>query len=115
MAAPMISARTVHADNVPLTPLPEPEISESAKISDILMAAERAVAAGRIGEGMSALEMAQTRMLDRSVPLFQTNTPSNDPLVGMIVRARGALEAGDRMDCAQLIESAMAEARSRGL
>ena len=41
--------------------------------SDYLRAAQGALAAGRIAEAQEALEMAQTRMLDRSVPLGQTN------------------------------------------
>jgi len=53
--------------------------------------------------------MAETRALDRSVPLFQTNTPSRNPLVDKINQALQALGTGDRARTVQLIESALKE------
>jgi hypothetical protein len=93
---------------------PSPGLPETARVSDYLNAALTAVAAGRRGEAEEALEMAQTRMLDRSVPLFQTNDPSDNPTVGQIARAREALTAGDRAACLQMIQAAIASASAQG-
>src|SRR5262249_42495878 len=56
--------------------LPSPVVGEDAPVQAYLQAARSALVAGRTGEAQQALEMAQTRALDRSVPLFQTNAPS---------------------------------------
>jgi hypothetical protein len=98
-----------------LSPLPPPDLPPDAKPSNILRTAEGALAAGRIGEAEEALEMAQTRMLDRSVALGQTNNPSNNPAVEQISRARQALAAHDRAGCMQLIQTAIGSAAAQGL
>jgi hypothetical protein len=99
----------------PLTPLPSPNLPEGALPSDFLRVAQNALAAGRVGEAEEALERAQTRMLDRSVPLGQTNDPSNNPTVGQIGQARQALAADDRATCMQLLQTAIASATAQGL
>jgi hypothetical protein len=91
--------------------LPSPAIGDNASAPDYLAAAQNALAAGRTGEAQQALEMAQTRLLDRSVPLFQTNTPSGNPAVAQISQALQALAAGDRQNCMQLIAAAIPNAR----
>ena len=63
----------------------------------------------------SALEMAQTRMLDRSVPLGQTDNPSDNPTIRQITQARQALAAQDRAACLQAIQAAIASATAQGL
>jgi hypothetical protein len=73
-----------------------------------LQAARSALVAGRTGEAQQALEMAQTRALDRSVPLFQTNAPSRNPLVDKIGQARAALGAHDRGRAVQIVDEALA-------
>jgi hypothetical protein len=98
-----------------LSPLPSPNLPEGAKPSDELRAAQGALAAGRTGEVEEALERAQTRMLDRSVALGQTNNPSDNPTVGQISQARQALAAHDRAACLQLIQTAIASATAQGL
>jgi hypothetical protein len=60
--------------------------------------------AGRTGETQQALEMAETRALSRSVPLFQTTSPVDDPLVANIEAALNALSSGDRARCEELIQ-----------
>lgn len=99
----------------PLTPLPEPTLPEGAKVTDYLRTAQGSLAANRIGETESALEMAQTRMLDRSVPLGQTGVPSDNPVITQIYQARRALAAHDKASCMQLISGALAAATSLGL
>jgi hypothetical protein len=87
--------------------LPTPAVGPGASPADLLHAAQRALAAGRTGEAQQALEMAQTRLLDRSVPQGQTNTPSAHPGVAQISQALQALAAGDKAHCMQLIQQAI--------
>jgi hypothetical protein len=91
--------------------LPSPAVGDNASAPDYLVAARSALAAGKTGEAQQSLEMAQTRLLDRSVPLFQTNTPSANPVVAQISQALQALAAGDRSSCMQMIDAAIPNAR----
>ena len=52
--------------------LPSPPLGANASVRDFLTAARSALVQGRTGEAQQSLEMAETRALDRSVPLFQT-------------------------------------------
>jgi hypothetical protein len=103
------------AGNKVLQPLPSPSLPEDSRPSDYLRAAQAALAAGRTNEGESALEMAQTRMLDRSVPLGQTDNPSDNPTIIQITQARQALAAHDRAASLQAIQAAIASATLQGL
>ena len=87
--------------------LPSPSIGPNANAVDYLRAAQSALQAGRSGEAQQSLEMAQTRLLDRSVPMGQTNNPDDNPAVTQITQALKALAAGDRAQTMQLIQSAM--------
>ena len=87
--------------------LPTPVIGPNAGPADYLRAAQSALRAGRTGEAQQALEMAQTRMLDRSVMQGQTGNPSDNPAVMQISQALTALAAKDRGQAMQLIESAI--------
>ena len=87
--------------------LPSPPIGENATPRDYLLAARAALATGRTGEAQQSLEMAQTRMLDRTVPQGQTNNPSDNPAVTQISQALQALAAHDRAQAMQLIQSAI--------
>jgi hypothetical protein len=88
--------------------LPSPPVGPNASPRDYLAAARTALLQGHTGEGQQALEMAETRALDRSVPLFQTDVPSRNPLVDEINQALQALGSGDRGRAVQIIEAAMA-------
>jgi hypothetical protein len=98
-----------------IPPLPSPSGGDEQRASDYLKAAQGALAAGRNDEARQALEMAQTRMLDRSVPLGQTNNPSDNPTVVQISQALQALTARDRATCMQLIQTAIGSASAQGL
>ena len=87
--------------------LPAPPVGEDAPVQAYLQAARSALIAGRTGEAQQALEMAETRTLDRSVSLFQTSTPSRNPLVDKIGQAREALGAHDRGRAVQIIDEAL--------
>jgi hypothetical protein len=91
--------------------LPSPPVGPDASVRDYLVAARSALLVGRTGEAQQSLEMAETRALDRSVPLLQTNVPSDSPLVDEIGQALRALAAGDRGHAVQTIEAALAHAR----
>jgi hypothetical protein len=116
----MSEPRSNHAANIDqqdasglLAPnLRSPDLGEDAPIGAYLHAAEGALAIGRTGETQQALEMAQTRLLDRSVPLGQTDSPSTNPTVGLISQALHALAAGDRAGCMTLIQSAQESVRA---
>jgi len=90
--------------------LPSPELGPNASARDYLVAARNALAGGRTGEAQQAMEMAQTRLLDRSVPVFQTNTPSANPVVSQISQALQALAAGNRAQCMQILGAAIPNA-----
>lgn len=92
----------------PIAPnLPTPALGPNATPADYLRAAQNALQAGRTGEAQQSLEMAQTRILDRSVPQGQTNTPDSNPAIMQISQALRALAAGDRAQTMQLIQSAI--------
>jgi hypothetical protein len=99
----------------PIPALPEAGLPAGSRVSDYLRAAEGAVAAGRMGEAESSLEMAQTRLLDRSVPIGQTGAPAQNPLIGQIYTARQALAANDRQGSLQAIDVALHAATAQGL
>ena len=87
--------------------LPSPQLGPNAGPADYLRAARNSLAAGRTGEAQQSLEMAQTRLLDRSVAYDATGKPITDPAVTRIGDALRALAAGDRTRTMQIIESAM--------
>lgn len=87
--------------------LPSPPLGPDASATDYLRAAEYSLRAGRTGEAQQALEMAQTRLLDRSVPQGQTEDPSASPAVTQIDQALHALAAGQRGQAMQLIDAAL--------
>lgn len=94
--------------------LPAPPVSGNLP-SDFLKAARAALAAGRTGEAQQAMEMAQTRLLDRSVPLGQTNVPASNPAVLQISQALQDLGAGNRAGSMQKLETALATATAQGM
>ena len=108
-------AQPVTPGSTVLSPLPSPNLPDGAKPSDALRAAQGALAAVRSGEAQDALEMAETRMLDRSVAIGTTGNPSDNPTVAQIAQARQALAANDRSACMQLIQTALASATAQGL
>jgi hypothetical protein len=93
----------------PIAPaLPSPDLGPGAPPLAFLRAARASLATGRTGEAQQALEMAETRLLDRSTPLFQTDNPSNNPLIHQIGDARRALGSGNRAQSMQLLDKAIA-------
>ncbi len=103
-----IDQRDTHSSIAPN--LPSPGIGPNANSVDYLRAAQAALQAGRTGEAQQSLEMAQTRLLDRSVPQAQTDNASDNPAVTQIRQALRALAAGDRAQTMQFIDSAIPSA-----
>jgi hypothetical protein len=92
--------------NVGANKLPEPPLSPEASPEDFLRAARDALAARRNGEARSALEMAQTRLLDRVVAAGTERQPDQDLAVKQISQAIEALRANDRLACLRYIQFA---------
>jgi hypothetical protein len=61
--------------------LPTPASGEDNAPTEYLIAARQALAAGRTGEAQEALERAETRLADRSTPLFRTNEAARGPVI----------------------------------
>jgi hypothetical protein len=72
-----------------------------------LAAADRALARHQTGEAQEALERAETRLLDRSVPAGQGNMAESDPLLTQIRDARMALAHRDVSAARNSIQQAM--------
>lgn len=90
--------------------LPESAVAEKSTVRDFLIAARNALTAGRTGEAQEVLERAGTRALDRSVPLFQTTAPIQDPLIEHIEQVLHRLGQGDLPGTMRLLDPLIAEA-----
>ncbi len=83
-----------------------PAAPENADAAQLLAIARSALAAGQTGAAQEALERAETRVLDRSVPPSQAHTPSADPAVTALGAALAALGAGDVAAAQRQIDAA---------
>ena len=92
---------------IPLAPLPATDLDDDAPAETFLKAARLALALGRGGEAMEALERAESRALTREVRPSRAGRPSDQNQVTLIARARTALAAGDRMATIGLIDQAL--------
>lgn len=88
--------------------LPNPLLGEDAASRDYVAAARQALKSGQTGKAQQSLEMAETRLLDRSTVLFQTHDPSQNPLVQQLSDARHALGNGDRAQALAIIDGILA-------
>ncbi len=87
--------------------LPTPNAGDDASPRSFLESAQRAITLGRTGEAQEALERAESRLLDRSVPPSRAGQPSPQPLVATVGDARRALVSGDRAGAQRLIGEAL--------
>ena len=87
--------------------LPSPSVGSAADPVAYLRAAQSALQSGRTGEAQQSLEMAETRLLDRSVPQGETNSPSNSQAVAQIHQALSALATGDHTRAMSAIQQAI--------
>ena len=96
-----------HPDPAIVQPLPTPDLAAGTPPSGYLRAAAGALDAGDDAMATSALEMAETRLLDRSVPLGDTDVPAQARVIREISAARAALLAGDVDQCARELDGAI--------
>ena len=87
--------------------LPSPPIGDNAEPRDYLIAARNSLAAGQTGLAQQSLEMAQARLLNRSVLAAQGREPSADLQVRRIEEARQALGNGNVALARQIVDSAL--------
>jgi hypothetical protein len=86
-----LDAATTHSALAPNLPAPQgPE-----DVRSLLLAAQE------------ALERAETRALDRSVPVGTEHVPARDPLVMAVTQARGAMAAGDDRGAMAIIDDVL--------
>ncbi len=75
--------------------LPQPDAPADSGPDELLRAADRALADHRTGAAQQALEMAETRLLDRSTEIGASGRPDQDPRVLHVGAALQALGRGD--------------------
>jgi len=96
------------AESVPLVRLPDPPVADEAPPSAFIAAARTAIAAGRAGEAMEAIERAESRVLVRSVRPSRASIPSEQVLVRVLAEARMALGQGARAEALTKLAEALA-------
>lgn len=87
--------------------LPTPRGAENATPEQLLGIAQNALRRGATGEAQQALEMAETRALDRVTSPSAANAPERSPLVNQIDQALHSLASHDRAGAQQAIAEAM--------
>ena len=90
--------------------LPEPAGGDSGPPEQYLHEADRALEMHKTGLAQQALEMAETRMLDRSTLASQASTPDGDPEVQALRQAREALGRRDLRAAHEAIRAALNDA-----
>jgi hypothetical protein len=93
---------------------PTPKVGHDATADAYLGDAERALKAHRTGEAQQALEMAETRLLDRSTLATNADQPAHNPQVEQISMARQALGHGDSKGATNDIKLALASNADAG-
>ena len=88
--------------------LPRPMVGENAGPDGYLKAADRALAAHKTGAAQQALEMAETRLLDRSTAVGASSQPDQSPRIAAVTAARKDLAAKDWAGARASIREAMA-------
>lgn len=86
--------------------LPNPDAASNSPEA-LLRAAQRSLSQNRTGAAQQALEMAETRILSRTVEPANANTPDPAAMVQHIGEARRALGAGDRAGAQAAIAAAL--------
>jgi hypothetical protein len=87
--------------------LPSPRLGENAGPERYLEVAEKALKAHKTGEAQQALEMAETRLLDRSTEAGGASQPDNNPRIAAVTAARKSLADKDWAGARRNIQTAM--------
>ncbi len=91
--------------------LPSPELPAGSSPMQFLAVAKTALQRNHTGEAQSALEMAETRLLDRSV-VAGSNPVDNGPMIQQITDALNALGTGNRAKASQIVDAMLATSAS---
>ncbi len=105
-AASNLDQQTTRSELAPALPAP----SATDDIQSLLLDARHALQTGQTGAAQEALERAETRALDRSVPQGDERVVAADPLTAATNQARAALAAGDAAGAIRVIDSALPRA-----
>jgi hypothetical protein len=89
--------------------LPQPQGGENAGPVRYLRDADRALENHKTGLAQQALEMAETRLLDRSTPAGDANQTDQAPAIQQVAQARKALASGDIQGARTAIQTALAD------
>jgi hypothetical protein len=100
-----ISAADTRSDIAPH--LPQPAVGSSASADRYLQAAQEALNSHHTGAAQQALEMAETRLLDRSTPVDEAAKTDQDAVVQQVANARAALGSGDTKGAGAAIQMAL--------
>jgi hypothetical protein len=101
-----IGAQDTRSELAPNLPAP----SATDDIQTLLLDARHALQTGQTGAAQEALERAETRVLDRSVPQGEERVLAEDPLTAATGQARAALAAGDIQGAIRVIDAALPRA-----
>jgi hypothetical protein len=101
-----INSQTTSSELAPNLPAPP----AGDDIQTLLLDARTSLQAGRTGEAQEALERAETRALDRSVPYGGERQVDAGPLVRATNGARAALAAGNIAAAINIINEALPRA-----
>lgn len=102
-SASNITAADTHSHMAPALPSAGYDLT----YEQFLQTAQKAVDVGKTGLAQQSLEQAETRLLTRSVPQGQGNTPDDSPRIAALHNARIALSKGDKAAVLQNIQMAM--------
>jgi hypothetical protein len=100
-----LNAATTHSELAPNLPAP----AGAETVRALLLAARQDLAANQTGAAQEALERAETRALDRSIPVGTERVPAQDPLVMAVTQARDAMAAGNMGGAIGIIDGALAQ------
>jgi hypothetical protein len=98
-----LDAATTHSELAPNLPAP----AGADTVRDLLLAARQDLLSNQTGAAQEALERAETRALDRSIPVGTEHIPAQDPLVAVVTQARGALATGNTQGAVGIIDGAL--------
>jgi len=101
-----INQGDTHSDIAPH--FQSPDVGPNAGPVGYLKAAEKALDHHRTGEAEQALEMAETRLLDRSTPVGTADQPDQNGMVQKVSMARQALGHNDIKGARKAIALALA-------
>ncbi len=94
--------------------LPEPAGDVADTPEHFLREADRALSMRKTGLAQQSLEMAETRMLDRSTLAEQARTPDASPEIAALHRAREALGRRDTREARLAVAEALRDAPPGG-